>query len=62
VPGESPDDLTDRADQLMYASKRAGRNRVTSGNRVAGSGPDSTPIGVITPISISPSARIPQTI
>ena len=62
VPGESPDDLTDRADQLMYASKRAGRNRVTSGTRVAGSGPGSTPIGVITPISISPSARIPQTI
>lgn len=30
VPGESPDDLADRADRLMYTSKRAGRNRVTT--------------------------------
>jgi diguanylate cyclase (GGDEF)-like protein len=30
VPGESPDDLADRADRLMYMSKRAGRNRVTT--------------------------------
>ena len=27
---ETPDDLVDRADALMYASKRAGRNRVTT--------------------------------
>lgn len=30
VPGESPDDLADRADRLMYMSKRNGRNRVTT--------------------------------
>jgi diguanylate cyclase (GGDEF)-like protein/PAS domain S-box-containing protein len=30
VPAESPDDITDRADRLMYTSKRAGRNRVTT--------------------------------
>ena len=29
-PGPSPGDLVDRADQLMYQSKRAGRNRVTT--------------------------------
>lgn len=30
VPGESPDDVVDRADAYMYASKRGGRNRVTT--------------------------------
>ena len=30
VPAESPDDVADRADRLMYTSKRAGRNRVTT--------------------------------
>ena len=30
VPGETADDLVERADQLMYASKRNGRNRVTT--------------------------------
>jgi len=30
VPAETPDDLVDRADGFMYASKRAGRNRVTT--------------------------------
>jgi diguanylate cyclase (GGDEF)-like protein/PAS domain S-box-containing protein len=30
VPAESPDDLADRADRLMYTSKRDGRNRVTT--------------------------------
>jgi diguanylate cyclase (GGDEF)-like protein/PAS domain S-box-containing protein len=30
VPAESPDDLADRADRLMYMSKRDGRNRVTT--------------------------------
>jgi diguanylate cyclase (GGDEF)-like protein/PAS domain S-box-containing protein len=30
VPAESLDDLADRADRLMYVSKRAGRNRVTT--------------------------------
>ena len=29
-PGETPADLVDRADQLMYRSKRAGRNRTTT--------------------------------
>jgi diguanylate cyclase (GGDEF)-like protein len=29
-PGENPADLVDRADQLMYQSKRAGRNRTTT--------------------------------
>jgi diguanylate cyclase (GGDEF)-like protein len=30
VPAESPDDVVDRADRLMYTSKRGGRNRVTT--------------------------------
>jgi hypothetical protein len=30
VPAESSDDLVDRADRLMYTSKRGGRNRVTT--------------------------------
>ncbi len=30
VPAESPDTVADRADRLMYTSKRAGRNRVTT--------------------------------
>jgi len=30
IPAETPDDLVDRADTFMYASKRAGRNRVTT--------------------------------
>lgn len=30
VPGESPDDVLERADALMYASKRGGCHRVTT--------------------------------
>jgi predicted signal transduction protein with EAL and GGDEF domain len=30
VPTESGEDLVDRADKLMYASKQGGRNRVTT--------------------------------
>lgn len=29
-PDDSPEELVDRADQLMYRSKRAGRNRITA--------------------------------
>ncbi|MCL6581858.1 MAG: GGDEF domain-containing protein, partial [Firmicutes bacterium] len=31
VPGDDPSSLVRRADELMYESKRAGRNRVTVG-------------------------------
>jgi hypothetical protein len=30
IPAETPDDRVDRADSFMYASKRAGCNRVTT--------------------------------
>ena len=33
IPTETADDLVDRADRFMYASKRGGRNRVTTDTR-----------------------------
>lgn len=46
-PGESGEDLVDRADRLMYASKRAGRDRVTAdveAGWTGGDGPGEVPV------------------
>ena len=49
VPAESPDDLVDRADGLMYTSKRGGRNRVTTNTGVLLSGADRPILGTAIP-------------
>ena len=49
VPTESTDDLVDRAEGLMYTSKRGGRNRVTTDTRVLLSGADRPILGTAIP-------------
>jgi diguanylate cyclase (GGDEF)-like protein len=49
VPTESADDLVDRADGLMYSSKRSGRNRVTVDTGVLLSGADPPILGTAIP-------------
>ena len=49
VPTESTDDLVDRADGLMYTSKRGGRNRVTTDTGVLISGADRPILGTAIP-------------
>jgi len=59
VPAESPEDVADRADRLMYASKRAGRNRVTTDagrSPAQQSGPSSGPLSLGRPPSVDHQA------
>jgi diguanylate cyclase (GGDEF)-like protein len=49
VPTESADDLVDRADGLMYTSKRGGRNRVTTDTGELVSGADRPILGTAAP-------------
>jgi diguanylate cyclase (GGDEF)-like protein/PAS domain S-box-containing protein len=49
VPTESSDDLVDRADGLMYTSKRGGRNRVTTDTGVLISDADRPILGTAIP-------------
>jgi len=48
-PHETPDDLVDRADTFMYASKRGGRNRVTSDSGELTSEADRSLLGIAVP-------------
>jgi diguanylate cyclase (GGDEF)-like protein/PAS domain S-box-containing protein len=48
-PHETPDDLVDRADTLMYASKRGGRNRVTTDSGELTSEADRPLLGIAVP-------------
>lgn len=49
VPGESPADLVDRADALMYTSKKSGRNRITTDDGTYVSDADRPILGVKVP-------------
>jgi PleD family two-component response regulator len=48
-PHETPHDLVDRADTLMYASKRGGRNRLTSDPGELTSGAAQPLLGIAVP-------------
>ena len=49
VPTESADDLVDRADRLMYTSKRGGRHRVTTDTGLLTRGADRPILGTNIP-------------
>jgi diguanylate cyclase (GGDEF)-like protein len=49
IPAETPEDLVDRADRFMYASKRAGRNRVTTDSGEMTSEADQPILGTVVP-------------
>lgn len=55
VPTETPGELVDRADSLMYASKRAGRNRVTTDRGALITKADRPSLGATIPGQIPPS-------
>jgi diguanylate cyclase (GGDEF)-like protein len=52
---QTPDDLVDRADALMYASKRGGRNRVTTDTGPLNSRTERPIFGTATPWETRPS-------
>jgi predicted signal transduction protein with EAL and GGDEF domain len=49
LPTETGDDLVDRADKLMYASKQGGRNRVTTDTGALISNADRPILGTAVP-------------
>jgi diguanylate cyclase (GGDEF)-like protein/PAS domain S-box-containing protein len=60
VPTESADDLVDRSDTFMYASKRGGRNRVTTDSEELTSEADTPILGTAVPGRCRPTSLPPE--
>jgi diguanylate cyclase (GGDEF)-like protein/PAS domain S-box-containing protein len=60
VPAESPDDLVDRSDGFMYASKQGGRNRVTTDTGALVSTADRPILGSAIPWETCPADQGPN--